>query len=347
MKGGLLKIGPQSAGADPGPICYGEGSELTVTDANVFLGRLDPDYFLGGKIKLQPAGIRPALVKLGEKLAGSSGRSWEPSELAEGIIKIVNIQMERALRVISLQRGFDTRQVTLVTFGGAGGLHACALARSLMIPRVLVPLNPGTLSALGILRADVVQDASVTRLVVTREEGFLEIVQDQLGRLEQEVRGKLKEQGFEEGSISVEKSVDARYLGQAYEITVPLGKDLVEDFHVKHEELYGYASRGVPVEIVNHRVRGRGRFPLPEPTKKSEQGEVPPEDSLLQEKRVFIDGDLVPLRFYLRSRLGVGNHISGPAVILEYGSTTFVPADFRLRVDPWLNLVIEPTSGEA
>ena len=171
-KGGLLKVGPRSAGADPGPICYGKGNEITVTDANLFLGRLDPDYFLGGELKLQPNRILPALNKLCRDLEESSQRSWDPREVAEGILAIANSQMERAIRVISLQRGYDTRDFSLVAFGGAGGSHACDLARSLLIPRILVPLNPGTLSASGILRSDIVRDASRTLVLTTDQEDF-------------------------------------------------------------------------------------------------------------------------------------------------------------------------------
>jgi N-methylhydantoinase A len=184
--GGLLRVGPQSAGADPGPVCYGKGGEITLTDAHLFLGRMDPDYFLGGDLKLYPERIRSALQELGEQLSRSNGKTWEAADIAEGILGIVNTQMEGAIHLISLQKGYDTRDFTLVSFGGAGGLHACELARGLLMPRVVVPPDPGMLSALGILRSNVVKDTSLTVMLHSQEPDLFTRLKEGLQPLEGE-----------------------------------------------------------------------------------------------------------------------------------------------------------------
>ncbi len=340
--GGLLKVGPRSAGAEPGPICYGRGEEVTVTDANVFLGRLDPDFFLGGDIQLSPERIGPALDRLAAGLARPSDREWEQAEIAEGIIKIVNTQMERALRVISLQKGYDTREFTLVTFGGAGGLHACELARALMIPRVLVPMHPGALSALGILRADVVQDASQTLVTSTLDEDLEARLEQGLADLEARVVERLEEQGFRRDELELDRSVDARYLGQSYELNVSYSPSLMADFHRRHQQVYGYSNDSLTVEVINLRVRGRARYPLPALPEFPLEGEEPALDALIQEKRVAPGEDAPQLKFYVRTKLRPGNRVHGPAVVLEYSATTWIPEGFAGTVDKWLNLVIEP-----
>lgn len=342
--GGLLKVGPRSAGAEPGPICYGKGDEVTVTDANVFLGRLDPDFFLGGEIELSPEKIAPALEALAADLARHSERDWEQAEIAEGIIRIVNTQMERALRVISLQKGYDTRDFTLVTFGGAGGLHACELARALLIPRVLVPMHPGALSALGILRADVVRDASQTLLAASSEEDLGTRLDQAFSELEAKVTAQLEEQGFKAKELDLEKSVDARYLGQSYELNVPYSSKVMDEFHRRHQQVYGYSNAGLTVEIVSLRVRGRARYPLPPLPEFTEESSEPAVDALIQEKQV-LNGDAgQQLKFFVRSKLRAGNKLQGPAVVLEYSATTWIPEGFTATIDRWLNLVIEPTA---
>jgi N-methylhydantoinase A len=341
-EGGLLKVGPRSAGSVPGPICYGNGGDLTVTDANLYLGRLSPDYFLGGEISLQPERIEPALGTLGSKLDSYSRESWEPLEIAEGIIQIANTQMESALRVISLEKGYDTRDFTLVTYGGAGGLHACELARSLLIPRVLVPLHPGALSAMGILRSDIVQDASQTDVMSTDDSQLQAKLKEKLKALEGEVITKMGEQGFSAKDIDFEKSVDLRYLGQSFEINTPFSDKLISEFHKLHEQYYGYSSAQLPVETVNLRVRGRARYPLPELPRFPLEKDSDPETALIQEKKVILEGVPVLTKFYLRKKLKAGNEIQGPAIIVEYSATTMIPADYRATVDQHLNLLIEP-----
>lgn len=346
-EGGLMKVGPRSAGADPGPICYGKGTEVTVTDANVYLGRLDPDFFLGGEIHLQPERIEPALAELGSKLDNYSQEKWEPLEIAEGIIKIANTQMERALRVISLEKGYDTRDFTLVTFGGAGGLHACELARSLLIPRVLVPPHPGALSAMGILRSDIVQDASLTEVMASTDPALQAKAKEKFVALEKEVTEKMVEQGVSEKEIELDKSVDIRYLGQSFEINTPFSAEVITQFHKLHERYYGYSNPQLPVETVNLRVRARASYPLPEFPTFTLEGPEGSEKALMQEKKVILDGGPVLTRFYLRTKLKAGNEVQGPAVIVEYSATTLIPAGYRASVDKFLNLLIEPNRGSA
>jgi N-methylhydantoinase A len=343
--GGLLRVGPQSAGADPGPVCYGKGQDVTVTDANLFLGRMDPDYFLGGKLRLYPERVQPALEKLSTELGRLTDRSWEPTEVAQGILEIVNTQMEGAINVVSLQRGYDTRDFTLVCFGGAGGLHACDLARSLLIPRVVVPSNPGILSALGILRADVVKDTSLTVMMRSQEEDLSRRLKEAFAPLESRVRKKLVEEGFSEQDLQLERTLDARYVGQSYELNVPFNEGFVEEFHRLHQQFYGYCNARLPVEIVNIRVRGCGRYPkveIPRRPLESNDTVAPP---AAQEKPVFIDGRFISTPFYLRQNLQPGNRFTGPAIVLEYSSTIFVPPDFQGQIDEWGNVILEPLTA--
>ncbi len=337
--GGLLRVGPRSAGADPGPVCYGTGEEITVTDANVFLGLLDPDWFLGGEFPLSPEKIRPAMEKLAGQVDG--GLQSGLDQLAEGIRRIVNTQMEGALRLISLERGYDTRDFTLVSFGGAGGLHACELASSLLIPRVLIPAYPGVLSALGILTADVVKESSLSVLLRCDEENYGEELQKAFLPLIEDVRLKLEAEGFSGPPVRMEQSLDLRYVGQSYELQVPLDENPAERFHQQHQKTYGYSNRQLPVETVTIRVRGSASFPGIELPRFDLEGPEPAQDALIQEKAVFIDGRRLPTSFYLRNRLRPGNQISGPAILLEYSATTLVPPGFQARVDEWLNLILE------
>ena len=345
--GGLLRVGPQSAGADPGPACYGKGEEVTVTDANVFLGRLDPDFFLGGEVELAPERIQPALERLAARLAQATDRNWSLTELAEGVIQIANTHMEGALRVISLQKGYDTREFTLVTFGGAGGLHACDLARSLLIPRVVVPLNPGLLSATGILRAPVVKDASLTVMMNSRQPQWSERLAEVFAPLENQIRRDLAEEGFPYAGITLQKTLDLRYGGQAYELNVLYADDFQEQFHRLHESFYGYSNPRLPVEIVCVRVRGSAEYSTPPLSRFPPQNEEPPPGAVMHEKQVIFNSQTFPTRFYRREHLESGNRIPGPGVILEYSSASVIPPDFQASIDEWKNIVIEPAHEHA
>ncbi len=343
--GGLLRVGPQSAGADPGPVCYGKGRELTVTDANLFLGRMEPDHFLGGRMRLHPEKIGPALEELGVKLGRSTKKSWEAAEIAEGILKIVNTQMEGAIQLISLQKGYDTRDFTLVSFGGAGGLHACELARALLMPRVVVPPNPGMLSALGILRSNVVHDTSLTLLMRSQGANVLQDLREGFHPLEKRIRQQLSDEGFAGENLELERTLDVRYVGQSYELNLPFDDDFEASFHRLHQQFYGFSNPGLPMEIVNIRVRGSGKYPEVPIAKFPLESEEPSQGAMIQEKKVFFDGRWLPAAFYLRKRLRPGNRLLGPAIILEYSSTTIIPDDFAVKIDEWRNLVLEPRSA--
>jgi len=329
--GGALKVGPESAGADPGPICYGKGERLTVTDANLILARLRPSFFLGGAMRLATDRIAPALRRL------DWTRGWKtPEELAQGVIDVVNNNMEQAIRLISVERGYDPRDFTLFCFGGAGGLHAASLARSLGMRRVVVPRFPGALSALGLLLADVRKDYSRTLLVdahrSTRE------LKSSLAELHRAGQEELQAEGFKKPEIQSMDFVDLRYRGQSYELTLRLEPNFAERFHRAHERRYGYANRGRPIELVNVRSTFIGRTKKPEfkKTPKHRARPVP-----MDRQAVWIDHKQMRTSIYDRSTLGHGHVIKGPAIIGEYSSTTLVPPDFRCEVDGYLNLVLE------
>ena len=303
---------------------------------------MDPEYFLGGDLRLYPERIRAALEELAEKLTQKTHKTWEAVDIAEGIVGIVNTQMERAIHLISLQKGYDTRDFTLVSFGGAGGLHGCELARALLMPRVVVPPNPGMLSAMGILRSNVVKDTSLTVMLHSQEPDLFIRLKQEFQPLEERIRRQLSQQGFNQEDLMLEQTLDVRYVGQSYELNVPFSDDFGERFHKLHQQSYGYSNPRLPMEIVNLRVRGSGRFPRVPIPRFPLESEEPPQDAMIQERQVFVDGSPVSTAFYLRERLLPGNRLRGPAIILEYGSTTFVPGDFRVHVDEWRNLVMEP-----
>jgi N-methylhydantoinase A len=324
--GGALRVGPQSAGAEPGPCCYGRGTEPTVTDANLLLGRLDPEFFLGGDISLDEARARQYLEQAKGPLA-------LVEEFAAGILRLSEAAMEKAIRVISVERGHDPREFTLVSFGGAGPLHACTLARALRIPRVLVPQMPGALSALGILMSDVVKDYSRTVMVgadaATLARHFRELQQ----RGEKEMRA--------EGLKAVATLfADVRYAGQGFELTVPFGRDFVKSFHRAHRRRYGYADEHRRVQVVNVRVRmiaSCGRIPFPK--KKLTRGAG--KQALLKHRRVIFDGRASNTPVYQRADLRPGDRFAGPAIVVEYSATTVLPPGCRAQVDERENIVIE------
>jgi N-methylhydantoinase A len=329
--GGALKVGPESAGADPGPICYGKGERLTVTDANLILGRLLPSFFLGGTMRLATDRIAPALRRL------EWTRKWKsPEELAQGVVDVVNNNMEQAIRLISVERGYDPRDFTLVCFGGAGGLHAASLARSLGMRRVVVPQYPGALSALGLLLADVRKDYSRT-LLIDADRSRREL-KSTLAELHQMGQEELQAEGFKKREIQSMDFVDLRYRGQSYELTLRLEPDFTQRFHEAHERRYGYANRGRPMELVNVRSSFVGRVEKPQ-FKKSPKHRGKP--VAVDRQPVWIDHKRMRTSIYDRSMLGPSHVIKGPAIIGEYSSTTLVPPDFRCVVDGYLNLVLE------
>jgi len=329
--GGMLRVGPESAGADPGPICFGRGERAAVTDANLVLGRLDAESFLGGGVQLE--GKRTQRLMREQK-----GGLETVEEFAAGIVRVVEMQMEKAIRVISVERGHDPRDFTLVAFGGGGPLHACSLARALRIPRVLVPALPGALSAVGILLADTVQDFS--RTVMLPGEAM-----ESVG----EIFGELEEQGAAEFAAEglngvAERSLDLRYRGQGYELNVRYDPQApersVKAFHELHRQRYGFADESRLVEIVNVRVRMIAASEPYEP----ERGALVAGDgsaACSAQREVWFEGGWRPTRFYERELLRAGDVIAGPAMITEYTAATLLPPGCTARVDGLGNLVID------
>ena len=332
--GGSLRVGPESAGADPGPICYGKGDKITVTDANLFLGRLIPEKFLGGKMRLHVE----RLEKYFKEMAKKGGLT--EIELAEGILSVANTNMERAIRVISVERGYNPSEFTLFSFGGAGAMHAVFLAKLLNIPRVLIPKHPGILSAIGMLLADVIKDYSQT--VMISEDNFKkEVFEDYFKKIENKAIDDILNEGIERENIFLERYLDMRYKGQSYEIVVPFKENFIEEFHKLHEKLYGYANRDKKVEAVNVRIRARGILPKPEFKKSEKLIEKVDEKAIYGEKGVIFNGRSHKTKVYERELLLPGNKFLGPAIIVEYSSTIVVPPECEVKIDDYENVVVE------
>ena len=324
---GILHVGPESAGSSPGPICYGRGQQPTVTDANLVLGRLDPELFLGGGVRLEDFRTR-------ELMEAAKGELETVEQFASGILLLAETAMEKAVRVISIERGYDAREFTLVSFGGAGPLHACSMARSLRIPRVLIPRMPGALSALGILMADTVRDYS--RTVMLRSPGREE-VRGYLMELEGQGRRELAESGLQGEST---RSVDLRYAGQGYELNIVESESLFEDFHALHKKRYGYASTETSIEAVNIRVRFVVRNdPVELPVMEEVVGDG--SKAVLKVRPMYFGSAWMESKVYSRDLLRAGERIAGPAMVTEYSSTTVIPPGCEARVDVYGNLLIE------
>lgn len=347
--GGALRVGPESAGADPGPICYGNnGTDITVTDANLYLGRIAATQFLGGAMSLDSDKIRTHIEEFAERLG------VPPLQAADGILKVANAAMERAIKVISVERGFDTRDFTLVSFGGAGGLHAAFMAENLGIKTVLIPPNGGLLSAYGMLFADVVKDYSQTvlwqlgkdiedtdSLVAELNTGFNIL----LSRAENE----MKTEGFGASQLKINRSLDMRYEGQSYELNIPCFTEehedsngivtLVEGFHAAHELRFGYARTDAPVEIVNLRLTATAETDKP-PIQSIPFTEPDASEALTIQAPVIFEGESLPTNFYHRETLRPGNQITGPAILTEFSATTVIPPHFSAVVDAYQNLIL-------
>ncbi len=335
--GGLLRVGPESAGADPGPICFGRGPNATVTDANFILGRLDPDTFLDGASKFD----RERTERVMHEQKGSLGTI---QEFASGILRIVESAMERAIRVISIDRGRDPRDYTLVAYGGGGPLHACSLARKLRMQRVLIPFAPGALSAVGILLADTVRDDSQTIMLPGDAIG-------RLGSIFADLETPSQRHFQADGLMGVAtRTVDLRYQSQGYELNVPWDEQspqaALEAFHHLHEKRYGFSNPSRPIEIVNVRLR----LTAASDSFRPEQKECIPGDgraAVYTERAVVFDGQPLATRFYHRTQLAPGDVVEGPAMITEYTSATLLPPGDRAEVDGFGNLIISIAQGDA
>jgi N-methylhydantoinase A len=320
--GGALRVGPESAGASPGPACYGlGGTEPTVTDAHVVLGRISPGEPLGGKVAVDAEAARRAV----KGIAGALGSSIE--DAARGIIRVADAVMERAVRRVTVERGHDPRRFTLVAFGGAGPLHACALAEGLGIARILVPRHPGCLSALGMLLADVTMDFSlgVMRPASSLDDGSAAAL---FRPLIEEARAAMAAEGRAAGALRLERSMDLRYVGQSYELNVPCGARLRETlrrFHAAHRARHGHGDDALPVEVVTLRVKAVRRARRP---------------PFARARRVA--RRVVPRRGRARREdLRPGDRIAGPCSIDQLDATTHVAAGWTASVDALSNLVLE------
>jgi N-methylhydantoinase A len=326
--GGALRVGPESAGADPGPVCYGRGEQPTVTDAHAVLGHFGDRGLLNGAFPLDIARAQDELNK--RKASCATVEAF-----AQGIIGVSNSVMERALRLVSIERGHDPRDYTLVAFGGAGGLHACDLAEALDLRGVLLPVFPGALSALGILRANVVRDFSRTVLFrVARSAEALDEARRYLVQMRRSAKGFLRNQGFAPAQQRLEYRLDVRYVGQAYELSVAATPRFVRDFHRAHERAYGHAETQRPVEIVNVRCRAVGRSPeiaLPR-IAKAQAGAAAPAGIWTTS---YLSGRRREVPLYDRQTLRAGHTFSGPAIIAEYSATSLLPDGWRARVDAY------------
>jgi N-methylhydantoinase A len=323
--GGMLRVGPESAGASPGPICFGRGAQVTVTDANLILGRLDSESFLGGAVSLD----RERALAYMEKARGSIA---SVEEFAAGILRLVETSMEKAIRVISVERGYDPRDFTLVAFGGGGPLHACSLAHALRVPRVLVPALPGALSAVGILLADAVRDYSRTVMLGAHAD-----LGDVFAELEERGRSEFEAEQLSGFSL---RSLDLRYQGQGYELNVPFGPKVLDAFHDLHRLRYGFAKEEHEVEVVNVRVRMiASSQPFDQVRKPIVHRDG--QQALTGHRPVFFHGEPHYTRIYNRQALVPGDTFSGPAIITEYSSATILPPGDTLRVDALDNLMIE------
>jgi len=332
--GGLLRVGPRSAGADPGPVCYRRGGvEPTVTDANVVLGRLNPSYFLGGELELDVDAARRAIE---ERCARPLGLSLV--EAANGIVEIANAAMVNALHLISVQRGYDPRDFLLVAFGGAGPVHANALARDAEMPTVLVPRSPGIFSATGLLATDLKRDAARTIMRRLEELDPAELEQA-FAELERAGAKELAAEGVAPDRIEFVRQLDLRYVGQSYELTVPAGDDLPARFHAEHDRTYGFSAETEPVECVGVRLQTVGRIARP-PLRTLERGDAPPPKAT---RRVYFAeaGGYVDCAVHDRYALPAGARLAGPAVVEELDSTTVVHPSYTARVDDVGNIWIE------
>ncbi len=321
-RGGLMKVGPESAGADPGPVCYGRGERLTVTDANLFLGRLRAQDFLGGRMRLDEKGVRSRMEKFSKRL------NLTPEKAALGIIRIVNINMIQAIRTVSLERGFDPRQFVLVSFGGAAGLHCLELARELGITKVLIPAMAGVFSAKGMAAADLVFEGSAS-VFFTASRDMRSDLADAFRKLDSRLEASASGAAHGGSSVKTERFLDVRYKGQSFEITIPFSADWKKKFHTRHQRLYGYHVPGGALEITAIRCRltmARKQkakiFPIP----KTKCGTG--YSGLLKDcpkTQILFEDGLRELPVIYRDKLSEGCKAQGPLLIIDDFTTVLIP----------------------
>ncbi len=345
--GGILRVGPHSAGADPGPACYMAGGTLpTITDANVVLGRIDPDYFLGGEIKLDRKAAEKAIE---EHCAGLLGK--DVVSTAAGIIEIANASMTRALRIVSVERGYDPREYALIAFGGAGPMHVNDIVSELKVPTVVIPLNPGITSALGLLMTDLRHDYVVTHICQTDRLDF-EKVNRIYGDFEAQGSQLLVAEGVADKDMLSTRFMDMRYVGQSFELTIPVpdraltAGDMVEilaRFHREHERTYGHCAPEESVEVANLKLSVTGMIPNPN-FKELPQGGISPEKALRVRRKVYFteSGGFIECPSYNRYLLAEGNVLKGPAIVEDKDATTVIHPGYRAEVGRFGDLKLTP-----
>jgi len=343
-RGGVLKVGPQSAGADPGPVCYGKGgTDPTVTDTNLVLGRLNPEYFLGGRMNVDKQAAYEAIE---EKIARPLG--MDVLEVAEGIIKVVNASMVKGIRFVSVEKGYDPREFSLVCFGGNGPVHAVELAEELDIAQIVVPFAPGVNCAYGLLIADFRYDYVKTCVRKVSEVAPKEMNALYNG-LESTARDRMAKDEIAEKDILIGRSLDMRYFGQGYELEVPVASgeitgrtlgSIESRFHSLHEQTYGFGTRGEPTEIVNLRMACLGLMPKPQ-LRKEPLGEKDPKEALKGEREVFLKGRYHTTAIYDRERLHPGALVHGPAIVEQKDSTVPLFPGTSGQVDEYRNIILK------
>jgi N-methylhydantoinase A len=334
---GALRVGPESAGADPGPSCYGKGEAVTVTDANLVLGRFAGAGLLGGEVKLDTERARFFLTRLASEMSRFSKDRVSVEGAALGVVRVANANMEGALRKVSVERGQDPRLFSLVSFGGAGGLHVCDLASALRISHVIIPRSPGTLSALGVLLGDVVKDYSRTVMLKTVTLNK-QTIEREFAALEREARQDLSREGFTKEQMRLHRAVAMRYVGQSFEIDVGWSERFARRFHGLHKERYGYGDEARQTEIVSLRLKATGVTDKPRLRKATAIKASAPTPAYTE--KVFLTERASRVPVYVREELRAGAKFTGPAIVIEYSSTTLIPTGRQVEVDPWLNLMI-------
>jgi N-methylhydantoinase A len=342
--GGALRVGPRSAGAVPGPACYPKGGEKpTLTDANLVLGRLDPDYFLGGRVRLRKRSAETVITRLGEAMGKTK------TEAAWGVVAVAVEAMGAALRLASVDKGYDPRQFALVALGGAGPLHACEIATAVGIRTVIVLTRPGLGAAFGLLATDLKIESVVSRLGLL-EKVDVDSVGGQMQDLEHELRAELANQGVTDSTrVDIRPSLDLRYLGQSFELRVPWDPDLQPDalaarFHETHRHIYGFAAPDEPVEIVALRVSALGRVSQP-PREDVAFASVPAKPVRVHRLVADDPAKTVEAAIYNREDLLVGHEVKGPSLILDPDATTYLSSGWTARVDTSGHLIVEQQLG--
>ena len=344
-EGGSMHVGPESAGADPGPACYGRSLLPTVTDAHLVLGHVGGGGLLGGDFTLDEKRALKAMTQLASSISKAAGRRITPFAAAQGVLSVANTNMERALRRISVERGYDSREFALLPFGGAGGLHAVDLARALGIPQVIIPRAAGALSAIGVLTADVVKDHSRT-IMLELLSGIEKKLDQTFKQMELGAAAALRREGFPTAKQLHERSLALRYKGQSFELEIKKTTgDIAAAFHATHLKRYGYAQQSNIVEVVSARLRSTG---IVEKLRERRSASAKSTRSKQFAKAVgnvtaYLDGKKPSVVVYQRHELSAGSQLRTPCIVTEYSSTTLIPTGTRAEVDGYGNLIIQVT----